>query len=73
MENYIVRIYRRDRDNPDQVTGILESVEEETQQTFHTLDTLHSFLLRQSAPGTLAEPPSGKKTAINPKAVGVSE
>ena len=72
MENYIVRIYRRDHNNPDQVTGILESVEEETQQTFHNLNALHSFLLRQPAESTPAETPSGKSTA-NPKAVGVSE
>jgi hypothetical protein len=44
MENYIVRIYRRDPDDSDSVTGMLESVEQETRRPFHTLDALRSML-----------------------------
>jgi len=44
VENYIVRIYRRDRTNPQRVNGVLESVERETQQAFADLDTLSTLL-----------------------------
>ncbi len=44
MENYIVRIYRRDQKDPDKVHGLLESVERETQQPFQTITALQSLL-----------------------------
>ncbi|GMQ84052.1 MAG: hypothetical protein BMS9Abin06_0804 [Gammaproteobacteria bacterium] len=44
MENYIVRIYRRDRTDPRKVIGVLESVERETQQSFADLNTLSTLL-----------------------------
>ncbi len=50
MENYIVRIYRRDQDNPDHVTGMLESVEAETRHPFKTLKGLHSLLSDTDTP-----------------------
>jgi len=44
MENYIVRIYRRDENDPEKVTGMLESVEYETRQSFHSIDALQALL-----------------------------
>jgi len=44
MENYIVRIYGRDPDDSDRVTGILESVEQKTHRPFQSLDDLRSML-----------------------------
>ena len=44
MENYIVRIYGRDPGDSDRVTGMLESVEQETRRPFHSLDALRSML-----------------------------
>ena len=44
MENYIVRIYGRDPDDSDRVTGMLESVEQETRRPFHSLSALRSML-----------------------------
>ena len=44
MENYIVRIYRRDETNPDKLTGVFESVEKETRSTFTSLDSLIDLL-----------------------------
>jgi hypothetical protein len=44
MENYIIRIYRRDQDNPDRLTGLLESVEGETRHPFHSLNGLCALL-----------------------------
>jgi hypothetical protein len=45
MENYIVRIYRRDEKDRSKVTGVVESVERDTRQTFHTLNSLRSVLM----------------------------
>ncbi len=50
MENYIVRIYRRDCSDPEKVTGMLESVEKETRQPFHSIDALRSLLSAAPAP-----------------------
>jgi hypothetical protein len=44
MENYIIRIYRRDENNPDRLTGLLESVEGETRHPFHSLNGLCALL-----------------------------
>jgi hypothetical protein len=44
MENYIVRIYRRDSDDPSKLTGICESVEKETRDSFNTLGKLVSLI-----------------------------
>jgi hypothetical protein len=44
MENYIVRIYRRDATDPHKVAGVFESVEQETENTFTNLKSLISML-----------------------------
>ncbi len=44
MENYIVRIYRRDCADPEQVSGVLESVEQDTRRPFASLKDLNSML-----------------------------
>lgn len=48
MENYIVRIYRRDEEDCGKVTGVIESVEHDTRHTFHTLNSLRSILMQAS-------------------------
>ena len=50
MENYIVRIYNRDRDDPCKVTGTLESVEGETLQAFDSINRLPALLNPDTAP-----------------------
>jgi hypothetical protein len=45
MENYIIRIYRRDHSDPEKLTGLLESVEKETRHPFHTLSDLCALLV----------------------------
>jgi hypothetical protein len=50
MDNYIVRIYRRDRRHPEQLVGLVENVEQESQQRFHTAHELLAILL-ESGPG----------------------
>jgi hypothetical protein len=44
MENYIVRIYRRDATDPHKVAGVFESVEQATENTFTNLKSLVSLL-----------------------------
>ena len=44
MENYIVRIYRRDQTDPDKVAGTFESVENETRNSFTSLSSLIDLL-----------------------------
>ena len=44
MENYIVRIYRRDGTDPNMVAGVFESVEGETEVPFTRLESLISLL-----------------------------
>lgn len=44
MENYIVRVYRRGDQNPDEVVGIVERVEKEDRQPFHSLSELCKIL-----------------------------
>ena len=44
MDNYIVWIYDRDPDDSDSVSGILESVEQETRRPFNSLGKLRSML-----------------------------
>ena len=44
MENYIVRIYRRDAGDPTKLVGVCESVERETRDTFKTLGKLMSLI-----------------------------
>ncbi len=44
VENYIVRIYKRDGSDPDKVQGSLESVENETRLPFNTMSGLRAML-----------------------------
>ncbi len=45
LENYIIRIFRRDEEDPARVAGLLESVERETRYSFQTWDELRDLLL----------------------------
>jgi hypothetical protein len=49
MENYIVRIYSRDSDDPYKVTATLESVEAETRQAFDSIHALPALLCAAGA------------------------
>ena len=44
MENFIVRIYRRDQDKPDEIAGLVELVEAEKKQAFKNMDELSQIL-----------------------------
>ena len=55
MENYIVRIYRRDEQNPDDVIGMVERVEWDDRQPFHGLSELCEILSLRPAGATRTE------------------
>lgn len=59
MENYIVRIYRRDSSDPEQVNGMLESVEQDTRRPFANLNTLSSMLADNQEEAPTKSTPSG--------------
>lgn len=44
MENYIVRIYRREKDGPQKFMGIVETVGEEGKKAFTHADELWEIL-----------------------------
>jgi len=60
VENYILRIYRRDCADPRRVDGLLESVEQESQQSFNDLNTLGTLLESK-----LESPPEESGTSID--------
>lgn len=62
MENYIVRIYRRDATDPDKVAGVFESVEQETENTFSSLSSLISLLAKQPADNEMPVPLRARRT-----------
>lgn len=45
INNYIVRIYRYDRDNPRKLVGVVEQVGVEGKKAFHNLDELWTILV----------------------------
>ncbi len=49
MDNYIVRIYRRDPRHPERLVGVVENVERESQQRFHTVHELLAILVESNA------------------------
>ena len=50
MENYIVRLYRRDDANPENLVGLIETVGADKTRPFHTVSELVAIL---SEPHTL--------------------
>ena len=52
MENYIVRIYRRDADDPGSVVGTVECVETRMNKPFHGLKRLGDLLATEGMGAT---------------------
>lgn len=57
MDSYIVRLYRRDAANPENLVGLVETVGVEEARPFHTVDELVAIL---------SEPHSLEKTLSQP-------
>jgi hypothetical protein len=43
-ENYLVRIYRRDKEDPERITGLVEFIEAGEKKSFATFDELKAIL-----------------------------
>jgi hypothetical protein len=44
MDSYIVRMYRRDADNPENLVGLVETVGEDVKRPFHSVGELVAIL-----------------------------
>ncbi len=64
MENYIVRIYRRDEYQPGSLVGLVELVETGETQRFRTLSELTSIFAK--TPAMMEEQAAGEKPHIEP-------
>jgi len=47
MKNYVIRVYRQDEEDQNQVVGIVEHVEENRQSNFSCMDELIQILCKQ--------------------------
>jgi len=57
MDSYIVRMYRRDADNPESLVGLVETVGEEVKRPFHSVGELVAILSEShSSKLTIAKP-----------------
>ncbi len=52
MDNYIVRIYRREKDNPRLLVGLVEEVGVSGKKAFNSLDDLWEILNRKETETT---------------------
>ncbi len=48
-ENYLVRIYRRDKTDPERITGLVEIIEAGEKKKFSNFDDLKSVLIPDQA------------------------
>ncbi|MBI5409203.1 MAG: hypothetical protein HZA14_07545 [Nitrospirae bacterium] len=44
MDNYVVRIYRHKKDNPNRLVGVVEKIGDEGKKAFTNLDELWQIL-----------------------------
>jgi len=68
MENYIVRIYRRDKTDPDKVAGTFESIENETRNAFTSLGSLIDLLTPKRGARAGQGKPNNNKLVQAPEA-----
>lgn len=69
VDNYIIRIYRRDEEDLRKMAGIVEQVGTEKKQAFHNLDELWAILTTAGA----CSPRKGKKRGAGDKANNFEE
>lgn len=60
MDSYIVRIYRRNGEYPERINGVVELVEQQELQSFHSIDELARILAPElgASPTPSRKPPS---------------
>jgi len=63
MESYLIRIYRRSKDDPDYIVGIVEEINMEEKHSFKNLSELIEIITkpkRRKHKGTARKRSSGK-------------
>lgn len=63
METYIIRIYRRDPRDPQQIVGRVEDAENGDKQTFHDAEELVGLLQSAGAAAPQVADPTARKRA----------
>ena len=69
MDSYIIRMYRRDAENPENLVGLVETVGEGEKRSFHSVSELVAILSEPHALRLATTQPvlkvikSGKKTS----------
>jgi len=51
MKNFVIRVYRQDEKDQNQVVGVVESIEENKQSSFSTMEELMQILCKQKPIG----------------------
>ena len=46
MDSYLIRIYRRDKENPEAIVGIIEEIGTGEKQSFKNLSELNSIITK---------------------------
>jgi hypothetical protein len=47
MKNFVIRVYRQDEEDENQLVGVVEHIEEERQSSFSCMDELIQILCKQ--------------------------
>ena len=51
MKNFVIRVYRQDEEDQNQVVGVVESIEENKQSSFSNMEELIQILCKQQPIG----------------------
>jgi hypothetical protein len=46
MDSYLIRIYRRDKENPEAIVGIIEEIGAEKKQSFKNLSEMTTIITK---------------------------
>jgi hypothetical protein len=46
MDSYLIRIYRRDKKNPEAIVGIIEEIDTGEKHSFKNLSELNSIIIK---------------------------
>ena len=65
MKNYVIRVYRQDEEDQNQVVGVVEHIEENRQSSFSTLNELIKILCKQKSIGQQKIEEADVRNAIN--------
>ena len=65
MKNFVIRVYRQDEEDQNQVVGVVEDIEENRQNSFSCMDELINILCRQKPIGEQQINDTDVRNAIN--------